>query len=305
MTRSIVASRTLWNDGRPLPYRESGLALAGVLWAVLILSMIAAVIVGLSRSSNAIVDNHIRHAQSEALLEAGIKRLILGLLDLRSPWRIDGTPYEFTFSGEIFQLSALYERGKFDLNHSPEESLKALFITGGASLSHAGLLARAIMLQRTLNGQTGQLFHSIVGVRSLPGMTDELYCRVASALTVYSQQSEPDERVASELVLAALADIHVVQRARLSDILSENSAISGIDLAGQAVTLRAELISASRLRKGLPPLTKEVVIRFTGNLRQPVWQLAAHDSLKMGFACTQQTSFATSKDTKTPVVQKK
>lgn len=276
MSRSVAPPRRHGNVGL-LPYRESGLALASVLWAVLILSLIAAVIAGLSRSSGATVDIHTRRAQAEALLDAGINRLIFGLLDPRSPWRADSTPHEFRFSGETLHLTVWYERGKFDLNFSPEASMASLFKAGGASASQASSLARAIVDRRASDGQTSRLFHSVAEVRTLPGMSSALYCRVAPALTVYSQQGAFDASVASGLVMTALAEINKGRFAGIPNTLPENSVISGFDLGGQAVTLRAELTSAGPLRKGLPTLAKEVVVRFTGSLRQPVWRLAVRD----------------------------
>ncbi|WP_340676533.1 hypothetical protein [Paraglaciecola sp.] len=266
--------------------------------------MIAIVIIGLSRSSSKLVDTHIRRAQTEAFLDAGINRLIVGLLDSRSHWKIDGIPREFVFSGQKLQLTAWYERGKYDLNYATESSLMALFKAAGASESDASTSARAITELRASGGQTAKLFHSVTEVRSIPKISSNLYCQVAPSLTVYSQQTEPDNRVASGLVLSVLANIGSDRRTDFSNVLPENSAISGLEEGGQAVTLRAELTSESHIRKGLTSSAKEIVIRFTGNVRQPVWQLAVRDGLDE-IECRQHLKLANYQEAKRSFSQKK
>lgn len=285
------------SDDSFLHENQSGFALAGVLWAVMILSLMAVIITGLSRSSSSIVDIHIRRVQTDALLEAGINQLTLALLDPRSPWKADGKQHRMQFHEETLLLSAHYERGKIDLNHAPEELLTALFRVAGSPPGQAAILAKGIIDWRSpgndypppVTNPSEALAHtnatnplqSASEVQRVKGMSDNLYCRIAPFITVYAQQRDVDAMAASGLALEALAQLGI----RSNGTQQTPSAVGGSDLSGEAITLRAELTSSGSLRKGLPGRVKEVVIRLTGDIHQPVWYLSMHEDMNQGADC--------------------
>lgn len=272
---------------------QSGFALAVVLWAIIILSLMAVIIAGLSRSSSSIVDIHIRQAQADALLDAGINQLTLALLDPRSPWKADGKEHRMELHEETLLLSARYERGKIDLNHASEELIAALLNMAGASPRQAGNLAAAIVKQRptarasvdltNTDDSAQKRFNAVSELQRIPGMSSSLYCRVSLFFTVYSQQSEVDIDEAFGLTLNALAAIGIKQHA--TPPAGEGAIGGGSDLGGQAIMLRVELTSSGSLRKGLPSRVKEVVVRLTGDMRQPVWYLSMHEDMNQGVDC--------------------
>ncbi len=62
------------------PPRNRGIALVVVLWTLLLLSLIAASFLALTRGEIGVARNAVDNARAEALADAGVHRAVLGLM---------------------------------------------------------------------------------------------------------------------------------------------------------------------------------------------------------------------------------
>jgi general secretion pathway protein K len=136
-----------------------GIALVPVLWAVVLLSALAASFVSTARTTTTLAHNQLESAQASAIAEAGVFRTIAGLIvrsNARSPrgaqgdetaaladaegnamsadpalWRMDGTVYSWRYADADLLISIQAEDGKIDLNAAPNDLLKALLVSNG------------------------------------------------------------------------------------------------------------------------------------------------------------------------------
>ena len=76
----------------PRPAENRGIALVVVLWTLLLLSLIAASFLTLTRGEIGVARNAVDNARAEALADAGVHRAVLGLMRPVSGggWRVDG-----------------------------------------------------------------------------------------------------------------------------------------------------------------------------------------------------------------------
>jgi general secretion pathway protein K len=193
------------------------------------LAMMAAATQDLTVTSVRTERRALTRAHLENDLDAATIRAIVALDDARAGerWRIDSTPYRFTFDGVEMTVSIQDEDGKFDLNESDDDTIEPLFESVGLDQKTATVLADRIVEWRTaansddthtLHGGTDadyagarlpwrprhNDFQSVAEVQLVLGMTPELYDKVRPALTIYSRNDSPDEDVAPKVVLNAL-----------------------------------------------------------------------------------------------------
>ncbi len=208
---------------------QRGIALVVVLWTLLLLSLIAASFIAVTRTEVRLARNALDSARAEALADAGVYRGIQELLLLANErrWRADGTVYPFEFDGGIVGIAIQDEGGKIDLNRGRDEHLRGLFLLAGVDAPDAAALVDAIADfrdeddLRRLNGaedrdyQADGLpygakdrpFEAVDELRQVKGMTHELYERVAPYLTVYSGRQQIDLLTAPRQVLRAVPGI--------------------------------------------------------------------------------------------------
>ena len=129
---------------------DHGIALISVLWALAILSLLAALVLEAGNLSYRGERAAEAQAEAEALAEAGITRAILALLDARADarWPVDGTPRNFIFEGAPVTVSIQDELGKIDLNAASVELLAALFRSAGVPPAEADALAGRVAAWR-------------------------------------------------------------------------------------------------------------------------------------------------------------
>jgi general secretion pathway protein K len=164
-----------------------------------------------TRSNTRIARNIADKAAARAAADAGIQRAILDLVDsprLRDTHKFspDGTVYGWRFANSTVQISVKDERGKIDLNHTPEALLAALFESVGVDPRKAQALADAIAdfvdadnLSRPNGAEEADYraagfawapknapFQTTEELQQVFGMTPEIYARVAPYLTIYS-----------------------------------------------------------------------------------------------------------------------
>jgi general secretion pathway protein K len=190
------------------------------------------------------------------------------------------------------------ELGKIDLNASDEGSLASLFASAGLSSSVAYSLADKILdwrsrnALRSLNGATesdyrtlGYLYHprggpflTIDELRLVMGVTPEIFAQVKAALTVYSGRPLINPQTAPRAVLLAMPSADegtvnslLVARADDQEGGAVNSAVidPAVVLGGRAFAVAAEFGDRDY------HVSREAVIRLTGDTTEPYWILAS------------------------------
>lgn len=207
---------------------QRGIALVGVLWLTLVLSVIAAGSLQNARTETELVRNGLETAKARAAADAAVQRAILAVtaLEPEAGWPRDGTPVSWSFGGTEIQITIQDEAGKIDLNQASPLLLKGLFIAVGLDNDAAVSLADAIADfrdpndLRRLNGAEDEdylragyprgakdaPFERVAELRRVFGMAPVVFDAVASAVTVYSGRAAFDPQSASRVALLAVPD---------------------------------------------------------------------------------------------------
>jgi general secretion pathway protein K len=126
---------------RRAPASQRGFALVTVLWAAMILAVIAASIIATGRTETRLAHTRYASAQLDAVADGAINIAILRMLD-PSPAAhppVDATPFTIEFAGHAVAMTAQDESGKVDINMAQEGLLRRLLVTVGVD----GLAAQA------------------------------------------------------------------------------------------------------------------------------------------------------------------
>lgn len=205
------------------------MALIGVLWALTLLSIMAASFsLSLQRNSG-LVKNAQDRTQSLSLAEAGVQvaMLMLSQANPNQRWRTDGMVYTVSLPQGGVKIKIFDESGKFDINAVQESTLNALLsqLIEDADKAHA--LADAILDWRDvdalkrLNGAEADDYKAAgkhYAPRNLPfqaldelqmvlGMNAFIYKRLEPLLTIYSGQDGINPQKASKEALLALPNL--------------------------------------------------------------------------------------------------
>jgi general secretion pathway protein K len=282
---------------------ERGLALVSVLWAMSILSLIAASMMSTGTLSVAMERNALRRAQSDALADSAIALGILGLLDPRPDrrWRVDGVRQSVSFAGVPMTIAIQDEYGLIDLNQADVVLFRGLFRSAGLKEEDAQRLAdrviewrsaadaRATESESAADYRRAGLsyaprrgpFQSVDELRLVLGMTPQIFARVEHAFTVYSQQPSVDQRFAPREVLMALPGmdggranaILAERRSAARNVSTAGFPIGGgvldpsVSLAGHAFTIT---VAFKHRDKSVENVTKG---RLTGDAKLPYLML--------------------------------
>jgi general secretion pathway protein K len=199
-------------NARPAP---RGLALVTVLWAAMLLSLLA---LGLGRTGGtgtALVFNQIESARAEALADAGVALAVLGLLDEEDPWRADRRERVIAFAGGELRIRIEDEHGKLDLNSASLDLIEALLEGQGVSADDARALAAAIDDYSLPTGPLGGRFVRVSQLQLVPGIDSALYETLRPASTVHTGSPGLDPYYASPVLLDALPGLDAALRERL------------------------------------------------------------------------------------------
>jgi general secretion pathway protein K len=211
-------------DGRR---RQRGFALLLVLWTLLILGLLAAGAIDVSRTNVNLARNLLETSRAELQAEAATNVAIYALLNVSGAdetWKSDGSIYAWNNEGVELRVRITEEGGRVDLNESSPEILASLFRAAGLETTEAQDLANAVADFRDPDqdrrpggaededydprheplGSKDGPFEAIEELLRVPGMTLELYARIAPALSLLANNTEPDEGSATPLVAAAL-----------------------------------------------------------------------------------------------------
>ena len=202
----------------PTLARQRGLALIVVLWAAILLALIAGGVARLSRADLNLARNLVEATKAELAADSALWTAVYTIVnDGPAAWPPDGTVYAWRFGGSEVRVRVTDELGRIDINAAPPELLAALFVAAGTAPEEATELADAVVEFRNQgiedpgSFETGQILGTPVaafaltdGLAQVPGMPPGLQNRIADAITVYTGQAQPRRGVTSPLVLAAI-----------------------------------------------------------------------------------------------------
>ncbi len=198
--------------------RQRGLALVVVLWAAVLLALIAAGVARLSRSDLNLARNLVETTKAELAADSALWTAVYTIVnDGPEAWPPDGTVYAWRFGEAEVRVRVTDELGRIDINAASPELLAALFVAAGTEPEEATELADAVVEFRNQGIEDDGLpdtgrrpsissaaaFALTDGLEQVPGMPPELQNRIADAITVYTGQARPRRGVTSPLVLAA------------------------------------------------------------------------------------------------------
>jgi len=209
MTRTVPKPST-W-------VRQRGLALIVVLWAAILLALLAGSVARLSRSDLNLARNLVEGTKAELAADSALWTAVHAIVSGGpEAWRTDGTVYAWRFGEAEVRVRVTDELGRIDINAAPPELLAALFEAAGTEPEEAIALAEAVVAFREQGVEDAGLpatrrafgggaaaFALTDGLAQVPGMPPELQSRIAEAITVYTGQPRPRRGATSPLVLAA------------------------------------------------------------------------------------------------------
>jgi general secretion pathway protein K len=289
------------NDSLPRR-RDDGWALVSTLWALTMLSLMAAAAASLTVTtyqgeSHATVDTW-----AEAGLDASVVRAALGISDARPSqrWPVDGRAVYFAYDGLRLGVTVQDELGRIDLNAATGALFAQLLVGAGVEQDQAAVLSDRILDWRnanrlqTLKGGTDDdyraahlpyrprhgPFQTVDELKLVLGMRPELFRKIRPALTVYSKTLMFDPSLAPREALWAL---YPSDPSRVDDLLRTRQG-SGLDTAHvglapgalaavDSLAGRAYSISA-QVQIGARHFSRLAVIEFTGDVKRPYYVLS-------------------------------
>lgn len=209
------------------PRHRRGLALVGVLWVLVLLSLIVLNISASSRLELKLAANLVEAAQRRHVNDAAVNWALWSLLQPGTAgWLADGSRRQLSLEDYQIEVAMQDEHGKIDLNEGNPLLLQGLFLSVGLQPEVAVALADAILdwrdsdELRRLHGAEAEeyraaglaepgnrLFEHLEELRLVLGMSPALYEQVAPLLTLYSGQTQINPLVAPQQVLLAVPGV--------------------------------------------------------------------------------------------------
>lgn len=268
---------------------ERGIALIAVLGFLAAMSLIAMAVVGASRSSITGAQRHLARVQAQAAVDAGINFAIAELVAARTrqPSVLEGEQI-YEVGAARARVLARPESAKIDLNFADVALLMGMFRAAGADADKASALAAAVLDWRDADdllhvngaeareyeaagrryGPANKSFESVDELRLVLGVSESVFACLRGEVTIFSQRAEIDSDGASPFVRrAAGLDGDGAVRTQAGP-----SVISGQTVgAGEVFEITARVVDVPRgIRRA-----ERVVVRITGNPREPYWILAS------------------------------
>lgn len=208
------------------PAGERGFALLIVLWAVVLLSLLATQLTAAGRTEVQLAGNLKAAAATEAAADGAIQEAAFHLLDPASRWAADGRDRQVQVPGARVALRIDNEAGKVNPNLAEPPLLQALMGHLGADQRSAESIADAIADWRYPDAQPrphgakapqyraagldygppGTPFSSLDELGAVLGMTPALLDRMRPYLSVLTDAA-PDPAAAAPPVLQAIRDV--------------------------------------------------------------------------------------------------
>lgn len=206
---------------------QRGVALVLVMWAAILLAVVASSFIFDRRTEAMIVANSVSMARAQAAADAGIQRAVFEAYrndNSDTAWKRDGTMHAWTFDGIPVRVGLSDESAKIDINTAPDALLRGLFLSVGLKNEQADALLDAVVdwrdadsLKRLHGAEEDDYkaaglpyrpanapFQAIEELQLVLGMRPEIYRRIAPSITIYSRQPGVNPQVASRDVLLAI-----------------------------------------------------------------------------------------------------
>jgi general secretion pathway protein K len=175
-----------------------------VLWASVLLAVVAASVLKTSRTDLELSRNLIDATHAELAADSALWTAVHQVLtEEDTPWQTDGSVYGWRIDGVEVRVRITDEIGRIDLNAASGELLARLFEAAGETAGQAQTLSDTVVEFRN---STALSFMSTESLEQVPGMPVPLVARIAEAVTVFTGEPEPEGIVAEGLALAAIDD---------------------------------------------------------------------------------------------------
>lgn len=242
--------------------RETGTAIAAVLWLTLLLSLLATVVIKLGTSANLATEANLAQARLSNAADAGLAMALEKLI--RQSERGAGSLHKSTFQVQLNQASVevtfINEASKLNINRASRAQLLSLFDELGLKRRPASDLASEIMARRAPLGSASQVFGRRIsargggsGIRSqgpfisksslarIEGVDGELLARIKAKISLSSPVAKGQfEDTAGKQIGAGLLQPRSL-------------------LPGHVFTVLAKAVDEDGRR-----LVKEILVRWTG-----------------------------------------
>ncbi len=205
---------------------DRGFALLIVLWAVVLLTLLATQLTAAGRTELQLAANLRSAAAAETAADGAVYEAVYHLLDPADTWAADGTDRALRVPGGRAVLRIEDEAGKINPNTAPPELLRALLRRLGADRRVSEGIAAAIVDWRFPNkqgqpggakepqyraagrdyGPAGAPFRSVAELGAVLGMTPELLARLEPNISVLTD-ADPDLLVAPPVVRQVIQDL--------------------------------------------------------------------------------------------------
>ncbi|VXB08370.1 General secretion pathway protein K [Pseudomonas sp. 8AS] len=286
----------------------SGVALVGVLWLLVLLSLIVLNLSAGSRTELQLAGNARLAANARHVTEAGVNWGVWSLLQANTAgWLADGGTRSLELDGVRVDVALFDEQGKIDLNEADQQLLAGLFESVGLDEKAALAQAEAILDWRDeddllrptgaeeeqyrvagLLGPANQPFEQLAELRQVLGMSEALYQQVLPALTLYSNKAEVNPMVAPREVLLALPgirpesiDSYIEERRRNYAAGERPPLLTGVDpllLSPNAPGVNYSIVTDTAVGTGVKVRQQLVISRRGGGSTQGIQVL--HNSLQ-------------------------
>lgn len=265
---------------------ERGIALVAVLAFLAVMSIIALGAIGSARTSVQGASRALLRTQAQAAIDSAINQGVAELVAARTFMpNFAVAPQTLTIGGFQVTVAARSESTKVDINYADATLLAILFRAGGADADKAAALASAVEDWRDgddllhVNGAekvqyadaglgyapANAFFRSIDEMRQVIGVTQPLFDCLRPQMTIFSQRQGIDIDHAAPMIRRAAG---AEERAGFVD----GDPITEQTIApGEAFEITARLDD----RKLGIKRAERVVVRITGNPRDPYWLLAS------------------------------
>src|SRR5437763_3106304 len=304
-----MATRTRLRSHRPID-RQRGIALVLALWLTILLTVIASGFAFSMRGEALAARNAISSAQARVAADGAVERTLFELSRPRmtDTWTADGARRMWTESGIQFDVTAVDESSKIDLNYASDSLLRSLMTSvGGLDDQAASHVVDAILDWRDPDdakrpngaeaddyrsaglkyGPSNAPFETVGELALGMGMTPDSYRRVADSLTVYSRQPGINATTASRNALLALpgvsaevVDDYLERRREAIENKLPPPPFAAAAAFGSGPVPVWRIHAEAKLPDGVT-FVREAVVRPVNDIRRPLVALAWTEGARM------------------------
>jgi general secretion pathway protein K len=289
---------------------QRGIALVLALWLTIMLTVIASGFAFSMRGETIAARNAVSLAQARAAADGAVERTLYELSRPRmtDTWLADGTRRAWTENDVQFDVLAVDETSKIDLNYANDALLRGLVTeVGGLDDQTAARVVDAILDWRDADdakrpngaegddyraaglkyGPSNAPFETVGELARVLGVTPDLYRRLAESLTVYSRQPGINSITASRNVLLALpgvsadvVDQYLEQRRLAIENKLPPPPFAAAAAFGSGPVPVWRIHAEAKLSDGVT-FVREAVVRPVNDIRRPLVALAWTEGVPM------------------------